>query len=73
MNFYGYVGTEPLGKENLGTDAKWLFKLKTANGAIQRMVRHVDTAFEKKPFMLYTYTNVYDNSTYTLVYRRDVA
>lgn len=66
--FYAYVpdsrGEEPCG----GTNKVIIKDLKTARGALNRCLK----AFKEKPFRLYTFTNFYNEDTFTLIYRRDV-
>ena len=66
--FYAYSGLYELGKEPCGSDGRMLFELKTTLGAVNRCAR----VFKDKPFMLYTYTNFYDNKTFRLVYRENI-
>lgn len=65
--FYAYVPTAE-NKEPTGTSNRLIIKdLKTAKGALNRCLK----AFKEKPFRLYTFRNFYDDSTFTLIYRRD--
>ncbi len=60
MNFYVYPGSE----EPLGTEGRLVWRdLKTRSGAIRRARR----IFKGKPFSLYTFTNFYDDSTFTCI------
>jgi hypothetical protein len=59
--FYAYVPNEN-GKEPLGTFNKLLFELKTLRGAVNRCSK-----IFKKSYRLYTYTNFYDEKTFTLI------
>ena len=65
--FYAYVPTKD-GNEPTGTSDRLVIKdLKTARGALKRCLK----AFGEKPFKLFTFTNFYNESTFTLIYRRD--
>lgn len=65
MKFYVYKGSKPLGQEQLGSDGKYLWSdLKTIGGAIKRAKR----TFKSNDFMLYSYSNFYDNKTFKLHY-----
>ena len=60
LNFYGYPGHAPLGKEPVGGDSKCIWRdLKTVRGARRR----AHWTFGGN-YRLYTFTNFYDNSTF---------
>jgi len=65
MGFYVYKGNEELGNEKLGTSGRMLWRdLKTTRGAIRR----ARSIFKGKPFMIYTFSNFYNDNTFSLVY-----
>jgi hypothetical protein len=65
MNFYAYKGKQLLGSEALGTDTRLVIRdLKTKKGAINRCKQIWGSNFS-----LYSFNNLYDNSTYTLLYK----
>jgi hypothetical protein len=51
--------------KKLGSQHEMLFTLKTIKGAIKRLQRY----YGNTDVELYTYTNVYDDTTYKLVYK----
>ena len=59
MQFYAQKNKE------LGTQHQMLFTLKTIKGAIARLKRY----YGNSNVELYTYTNVFDDTTYKLVYK----
>ncbi len=64
MRFYGYKGSAKLGSERLGSENKILWSdLKTIKGAHRRATK----IFGKGGYTLYTFTNLYDDSTYVSV------
>jgi hypothetical protein len=64
MNFYAYKGKQPLGSEDLGTDNRLVIRdLKSKKGAINRCKQIWGSNFS-----LYSFSNVYDNSSYELLY-----
>lgn len=64
MNFYAYKGNDPLGKEPLGSENRLIWKdLKTIKGARNRAKK----AFGNQPFKLYTFTNFFDDKTFSEV------
>ena len=65
MKFYAYLGNHLLGEEPLGSENKLMFELKTVKGAKNRCVR----AFGKRPYVLFSYTNFYDNKTFKEIHR----
>jgi hypothetical protein len=68
MAYYIYDSASPLGHERCGTDGKSIWRdLKTDIGAINRARR----LFAGKTFSLFAFRNIYDNTTFRLVYRRD--
>ena len=65
MGFYVYRGNYPLGQEPLGTDSRLVFKdLKTIKGVLNR----VRQCWGDVPCRVYSFTNFYDDSTFSLVY-----
>ena len=75
MKFYVYTPDEncnypdALKNEPVGTFGKMMFELKTTNGAINRC----NKGFGSQPFLLYSYTNFYDNKTFKLVYEKSIS
>ena len=64
MNFYAYKGKQPLGSEALGSDNRLIMRdLKTNRAAINRCKQVWGSNFS-----LYRFNNVYDNSSYELIY-----
>ncbi len=62
MKFYAYLGGDHLGKEPCGCGDRYNWEdLKTVKGAIRRARRY----FRGRPFSLYSYTNFYDDRTFT--------
>ena len=61
MKIYAYKGTADLGKESLGTEGKLMFELK-ARWAILRRCKQ---AFKDNNFRVYSYTNFYNDATFT--------
>jgi hypothetical protein len=51
--------------KTIGTKHEMLFTLKTIDGAIARLKKY----YGNTNVELYTYTNVYDKTTYKLVYK----
>lgn len=67
MYFYAYNTARPLGLEKLGSDGKVIWRdLKTMRGVLNRLRRLGWTQWS-----LYTFTNFYDDKTFTLVHRED--
>ena len=67
MNFYVYNSVVPLGKESLGSEGKHIWRdLKTLKGAIRRAESYGYTEFS-----IYSFTNVYDDETFKLRYKRE--
>lgn len=73
--YYAYLGTEPLGSEPLGTEGRLLFERSgefrgmTLDTRAVRYVRKL-VGWGSRSFTLYSYTNFYDNSTFTLVHQQ---
>lgn len=68
MNYYTHKGIMPLGQEGIGTSGRYIDRdLKTLKGVIRRA-----KARGLKSFTIYTFTNFYDNKTFTKVYQRDI-
>lgn len=71
MNFYAYLGSAELGKEPCGTSGKILLRhgeYKTLRG----FMRHcIPDSWRGTPYRVYTFSNLYDNRTYTLIFRGD--
>jgi len=65
MKIYAYKGNAELGKEALGTFDKLLFDdLKTNWGIIRRCKQ----VFKTDDFMVYSYSNFYDNNTFRQIF-----
>lgn len=72
MKFYAYtpdkkIDYSELKNEPVGTFGKSMFELKTINGAINRCKR----IFNNNPFILYSYTNFYNDKTFKLIYEKE--
>ena len=64
MKFYAFIpGLD--NKEPIGTSNRTLFELKSRSGAIRRAERTLGPKVR-----LYTYTNFYDNETFTEIFIR---
>lgn len=64
MNFYAFV-PDKNGYSPVGTEGRHLIhNLKTIAGAMRRARRYLGT----EQYVLYSYTNFYDNKTFTLRY-----
>lgn len=66
LQLYVYNESVPLGKERLGSEGKHIWRdLKTVQGAVGRANKlgYVE-------FSIYKFTNIYDDSTYSLAYRQ---
>lgn len=61
MKFYAYAPTKD-GKEPLGTANRTLFELKTVAGAHRRVRKYLGPRY-----MLFRYTNFYDDKTFRRV------
>jgi hypothetical protein len=62
MNFYVHAGDDEY--QCLGTDSCFVWRdLKTRSGAIRRARR----IFKGKPFSLYIFTELYDDSTFRCI------
>lgn len=64
MKFYAYV-PDKNGNEPMGTFGSFLIDLKTLRGAINRV-----KSYGKTNFRIFTYTNFYDEKTFTKVYEQ---
>jgi len=65
LNYYVYNQIVPLGQESCGTSGKMIIRdLKTLKGVIRR----ANSVYSKTGFMVYTFTNFYSDSTFTLQY-----
>jgi len=65
MNYYAYKGNNELGTEPLGTEGRHLLNYKRVSYVI-RYLRSL--GYDK--FMVYTYSNFYDDNTFKLVYKQ---
>jgi len=61
MNIYAYAGDKELGKEDLGTSNKLMFKDLIS---IRAILRRCTKTFGGNNFRVYSYTNFYDNKTF---------
>ena len=59
MKFYAYI-QDKNGKEPIGTHNKFLFELKTINGAKRKLKK----IFKDKEYKLFLYNNFYDEKSY---------
>jgi len=66
MNFYAYIPREDGSKPVGSFDQMLITDLKTVKGAMQRIRRHPHWAH--KPFVIQTFTNLYDEKTFRTVY-----
>ena len=65
MGFYAYLGNAELGSEPLGTGNKMIIhELKTTRGAIRRCNKY----WSDKEFRVYSFTSLYDESSYRRVH-----
>lgn len=62
MKFYAYAGRALVPDEPCGGD-KLLVEFKLVRNAL----KHCAKVFKDKPFRLYTYTNFYNNETFTRI------
>jgi hypothetical protein len=66
MEVYVYAGNAPLGQEPLGTEGRHIWRdLTTLKGAIQR----ARALYPSDGFMVYTFTNFFNDATFKLQHR----
>lgn len=66
-NFYAYNEDVPIGQESVGTSGKMIIRdLKTLRGVMKRCRTVGWTTFR-----IYTFSNFYDDKTFTLLHRRN--
>lgn len=72
MKFYAYLGTAELGQEPCGTENK-ILRQHSEYKTIRGFMRHgIPESWRGRAYRVYTFTNFYDPSTFTLVHRNDV-
>ena len=70
MQFYAYIPS-PDGIEPMGTANRAIIRdLKTVKGAINRLKRF--PRWNSKPFLVFTFSNFYDQSTFKQVYKHSI-
>ncbi len=70
MNLFAYIPRED-GTPPLGTFDNWIIRdLKTVKGAVARIRKNPRWAH--KPFVIQTFTNLYDDKTFKTVYTNKI-